>query len=91
MDLSNLVYLGQKGLQLSLVLSLPIIAATVIIGLLTAVFQAATQIQDQGLPTALKLIVGMVCLVMFQSWIGAEIKIFAEQAFQMVGNARKGS
>ena len=90
MELANLIHLAQKGLQLALILSLPIICATVLIGLLTAIFQAATQIQDQGLPTALKLIIGMLSLLVFQSWIGAEMKNFAEQAFYLIGTARKG-
>ena len=81
MELSGIVYLAQKGLWLSLILSMPVLLVTVLVGLIVSVFQAATQVQEQGLPMVLKLIAGTACLLMVQGWLGVEIKTFAEQIF----------
>ena len=54
---SDIAYSMGTGLSVFLTMALPPLAAAMIAGLLIAVFQAATQIQDQTLPQAVKLFV----------------------------------
>lgn len=76
--------LTQKGMWLALLLSLPVAVTALVVGLLIAVFQAATQIQDQGLPTTAKLVVCSCVLLATHQWMAVEIRTFAETAFSMI-------
>ncbi|MEM8848929.1 MAG: flagellar biosynthetic protein FliQ [Pseudomonadota bacterium] len=54
---SDIAYTMGTGLSVFMTMALPPLAAAMLAGLLIAVFQAATQIQDQTLPQAVKLFV----------------------------------
>jgi type III secretion HrpO family protein len=82
--MDTIVAITQKGMWLSLLLSLPVVITALVVGLAVAVFQAATQIQDQGLPTTAKLIVGLLALLASQAWIAAELNHFGEQIFALI-------
>ena len=64
--------------------SLPSIAAAAIAGVVVALFQALTQIQDQGLPTAAKFFA--VLFVLFMTYISSSTSIasFAALMFAMI-------
>ena len=49
MPLDDLVSLAQQGLLLALVVSLPVLGVAAVIGLVSAIFQAATQVHDAAL------------------------------------------
>ena len=49
MPLAELISLAQQALLLSLVVSLPVLAVAAAVGLLGAIIQAATQVQDSAL------------------------------------------
>ena len=65
-------YLHQ-GLLLILVLSMPTIAVASVVGVLFGLFQALTQIQEQTLSFAVKLIAVGVTLALTARWIGVEL------------------
>lgn len=81
---SDLVALAVKGLYLSLILSMPMVAAAAIIGTLLAVIQALTQIQEQTLGYAVKLIATVVALALTLNWIGSEILLYTRQLFDLI-------
>ena len=62
----------------------PILAAT-IIGLMVSLFQALTQIQEQTLSFAIKLIAVLVTLLGTARWMGGEIYNFTIQSFDQFG------
>ncbi len=64
-------------LRLSLV---PIIVATVI-GILVSLLQALTQIQEQTLGFAVKLIAISLTLLVCASWMGAEMLLYTQDIF----------
>ena len=64
-------------LQLSLV---PIIVATVI-GLLVSLLQALTQIQEQTLGFAVKLIAISITIMLSASWMGAQLLRYTQDIF----------
>ncbi len=70
-----------EALLLILLLSGPPIVFATIIGLFVAIFQAATQIQEQTLPFALKLIAVAATLLFMGGWLGSMIYNFAIQIF----------
>lgn len=69
----DVMYIAKQSLMLALVLSFPIIAIASLVGLLFSIFQALTQIQDQTLSFAIKLIFIMLALYFTADWIASKI------------------
>lgn len=78
---SQVVQLAYQGLLLILILSGPPILISMIFGLLVAIFQAATQIQEQTLSFTVKLVAVILVLMMLGKWLGAQIMSFANTIF----------
>jgi type III secretion protein S len=65
-----------QALYLILWLSMPPIAVAAIVGTLFSLLQALTQIQEQTLSFAVKLVAVGITLVLTARWIGGEIYNF---------------
>lgn len=72
-----------KALYLVLWLSLPPILVAAVVGTLFSLFQALTQIQEQTLSFAIKLIAVMATLALTARWIGGEIFNFTLAVFEL--------
>jgi flagellar biosynthesis protein FliQ len=81
MPLAELVTLAEQALVLSLLVSLPVLLAAAAVGLLTSVFQAATQVQDAALGHLPKFVAVAVALALAGPWMGRQILGFALRAF----------
>jgi type III secretion protein S len=73
MDQAELVSVLVKALYLTLWLSLPPIVVASVVGTLFSLFQALTQIQEQTLSFAVKLVAVMATLALTARWIGGEL------------------
>ncbi len=73
MELADLTNHLTKALYLTLWLSLPPIIVAAVVGTLFALFQALTQVQEQTLSFAVKLVAVMVTLALTAGWVGAEL------------------
>jgi type III secretion protein S len=71
-----------ESLLLILIMSGPPILFASIIGIFVAIFQAATQIQEQTLAFAIKLVAVMATILLMGGWLGGLIYQFANQIFQ---------
>lgn len=71
-----------EALLLILILSGPPILFASIIGLFVAIFQAATQIQEQTLAFAVKLVAVMATVIFMGGWLGGLIYQYADQIFK---------
>jgi type III secretion protein S len=71
-----------ESLLLILIMSGPPIFFASIIGIFVAIFQAATQIQEQTLAFAIKLIAVMATVIFMGGWLGGFVYHFAMQIFQ---------
>jgi type III secretory pathway component EscS len=69
---------AREGLVLVLLLSAPPLLASLLVGLVTGVLQAATQIQDQALSFVPKLVVVTFVLIAMGPVLGAELVRFAQ-------------
>ena len=85
MDSTVVIDACYRALTLVLLLSLPAVLTSAIVGLGTAIVQAVTQIQDQGVSQAAKLIAVMLVLALSSKWIATEIYHTADQLFSSVG------
>ena len=82
MGQAELLDYAQRCLILVLKLSLiPIIVATVI-GILVSLLQALTQIQEQTLGFAVKLIAISITIMAAASWIGGELLLYTQDIFR---------
>ena len=81
MSQAELLNYAQQCLILVLRLSLvPIIVATVI-GILVSLLQALTQIQEQTLGFAVKLIAISLTIMFSASWMGAQMLLYTQDIF----------
>ena len=82
MNTAQLLDYSQTTLILVLKLSMiPIVVATVI-GLLVSLVQALTQIQEQTLGFAVKLIAISVAIMAAASWMGGESMLYTQDIFK---------
>lgn len=75
------IQLSYEGLLLILILSAPPILVSMFFGILVAIFQAATQIQEQTLSFTIKLVAVTLTLMLLGPWLGAKIMSFALNIF----------
>lgn len=73
MILNEIHQLSYQALMLVLILSGPPILISMILGLLVAIFQAATQIQEQTLSFTVKLFAVILSVVMLGGWLSGQI------------------
>jgi len=81
METFDVVGYVNKALLLTLWLSLPPILVASIVGVLFGLFQALTQIQEQTLSFAVKLIAVGLTLALTAHWIGGEIYTYTVVLF----------
>jgi type III secretion HrpO family protein len=78
---THVIQLAYQGLLLILILSAPPILVSMFFGVLVAIFQAATQIQEQTLSFTIKLVAVILTLMALGPWLGAQIMMFAADIF----------
>ena len=78
---TEIYQLSYQALLLILILSGPPILISTVLGLFVAVFQAATQIQEQTLSFMVKLVAVIATLFIFGGWLGAQILQFTNSIF----------
>lgn len=81
MNAAELALRAQEALLLSVLVSLPVVAIAALIGVIVAVLQAATQIQDFTLAHLPRLIVVAIALALLAPWMGSQIGVFAARMF----------
>lgn len=81
MEQQNLILLGQEALKLAAIVSLPVVGAVALVGLLVSMLQAAMQLQDQSVGQLARLLATLAVLTVAGSWMGNEILRFTVKAF----------
>lgn len=78
---TEIYQLSYQALLLILLLSGPPILISTLLGLVVAIFQAATQIQEQTLSFMVKLIAVILTLFVMGGWLAAQIMQFTNNIF----------
>lgn len=76
MEVADFLFLTSQSLILVLLLSLPIVGVAAFVGLLVGLLQGLTQIQDQTISFALRLIASFAVLALTARWMGSELVLF---------------
>jgi type III secretion protein S len=84
MDQPDLLSVLTKALYLVLWLSMPPIVVASVVGVLFSLFQALTQIQEQTLSFAVKLIAVMATLALTARWVGGELYNYTLLTFDAI-------
>lgn len=80
--MNTYVQLASEALWLILVLSLPPLLASLLVGLVISLLQALTQVQEQTLTFVPKIIVTIIVLMISASWILDRLLAFSHKVFQ---------
>ena len=84
MSQGEILKVFSDGLWLIVKIAGPILLASVVIGLIVAIFQAATQIHEQTLTFVPKLIVIAAILLLSGSWMMRMMREFMESLFTTI-------
>ncbi len=84
MDPDLVMELGRQTLQLTVLLAAPILLVSLVVGLIIAMFQAATQINEMTLSFVPKLLVIAVVLVWAGPWMLSLMTDFTTDLFERI-------
>lgn len=76
--------IGREALYTVIIVVLPVLGAGLITGLLVAIFQATTQIQEQTLAFVPKIFAVLGAIAFFGSWIMTTIVEFVQELLQNI-------
>ncbi len=84
MTINTVINLLQSGIVQVLMLVGPVLGASLIIGLIVAIFQATTSIQEQTLTFLPKLLTILVVLALLGGWMFTSMKGYTIRLFEMI-------
>ena len=84
MSYDVVVQLTSEALLMCVMLSLPAVAVSAIVGLLVSFFQAITSLQDSSISQGVKLLVVTGTVVLAAPWASATLLQFSENLFAAV-------
>jgi len=74
-----IIELGQESLRVALLVSAPVMVASLVVGLITSLFQATTQIHEQTLAFVPKIVASFVALLVFGPWMLEKLVAFTSR------------
>ncbi len=88
MDQSQVLHIVEQALWLTVLLSAPVVLAALAVGLVVSLFQAATQIQEQTLSIAPKIIVVYATLAALGAWALPELVQYTRELLNCIAHVR---
>ena len=82
----TIITLGQRALELATLLSAPLLLASLVVGVLISLFQAATQINEMTLSFVPKLLVLVLVLLLAGPWMLELLVDFTRNLFKDIPN-----
>lgn len=74
----------ETALILVLQLSLPVVVVATVVGLVVGLLQALTQIQDQTLPTAVKLVAVALVIILVGAGLSQRLIVYTTSVFDRI-------
>ncbi len=84
MNQEFITYLGSRAILIVAEVAGPILIASLIVGVIIAIFQSITQIHEMTLTFIPKVIVVAILLLVLGSWMGSKIITFTVELFQSI-------
>ena len=79
----NVIYYTKLALYTVLIISLPVMSVSFLVGLMVGIFQALTQIQDQTFSFVVKLVAIIIVLIFTTVWAANEIRNFIDTIYNL--------
>ena len=87
MDAQQVFTAGQQGLYILLLVSAPMLAAVLVIGLAVSIFQAATQIHEATLSFVPKIVGAVAVLAIAGPWMMTTLIEYIQRTLQAIPTA----
>jgi flagellar biosynthetic protein FliQ len=84
MSPQSVMALGQNALELTLMISAPLLLAALVVGLVVSVFQAATQINEMTLSFIPKLIAMFAAMLLAGPWMITTMTDYMRRIFSSI-------
>jgi type III secretion protein S len=81
LNTATIIHHAGTAILLVLLLSMPPIIVATVVGVLVSLIQALTQIQEQTLPFAIKLVAVVVVMIATAPWLGAQMQEYTLRIF----------
>ena len=81
METGEAIDLGREALMLTLTVSLPVLVTALGVGLVVAMFQTATQVQEHTLSFVPKIVAVLVVAALAAPWMTERVVDFAREMF----------
>ncbi|CAN2251708.1 MULTISPECIES: flagellar biosynthesis protein FliQ [Bacillus] len=75
------ISMAEKAVYVTLMISGPLLAIALLVGLIVSIFQATTQIQEQTLAFIPKIVAVLLALIFFGPWMLSIILSFTTELF----------
>ncbi|MGP1523153.1 flagellar biosynthesis protein FliQ [Treponema sp.] len=85
MSIGMLVTLLRDGVFQILLMAAPVLGSALIVGLIVAVFQATTSIQEQTLTFVPKLVTILIVLALLGGWMFTSMRQYTINIFSAIG------
>ena len=86
MNTTQVMDLVRDAVGVAIRLASPMLLLSMIVGVVVAIFQAVTQIHEQSIGFALKLIVVVTVLLLGGGWMLDTLKDYTYQVFQLIAS-----
>jgi type III secretion protein S len=83
-DLAALSAFLKQALALTLMLSLPTVVVVGVVGLVVALLQAVTQVQESSIGFGIKLVAGVIVIALSAQWMGAKLLNYLDALFAAI-------
>lgn len=80
----DLLGISQQTVKIILLLGLPSLIVSMVIGVLISIFQAVTQISDASLAFVPKMIIVSIFIILSLPWIGDQITAYTMELWDMI-------
>lgn len=77
---------ARQALETMLLVSMPVLGLSMIVGLVVSIFQSVTQIQEMTITFVPKIIVTFLSLLLFGSWMLSKIADFLQDVIVSIPN-----
>ena len=84
MDGQLVLYIGRRTLETAMLVSAPVLAVTLVVGLLTGVLQAVTSIRDMTLGLVIKIAAVGLSLLLAGNWMAQVAMDFTTEIFNQM-------
>lgn len=84
MEITQVVDIFRDGIGVAIRLAAPMLLLSMVVGVVTAILQAVTQIHEQTLSFIMKLVVVVLFLVIGGSWMMGTLQEYALELFELM-------